>query len=44
MRMLCGLTHPTTGHAAIEGADFWKRRCITHRASIKAPRCLTWSA
>src|SRR5205809_8072508 len=26
MRMLCGLTHPTAGHATIEGADVWKDR------------------
>jgi ABC-2 type transport system ATP-binding protein len=26
MRVLCGLTHPTTGHAMIEGADVWKDR------------------
>jgi len=26
MRMLCGLTHPTAGHALIEGADAWKDR------------------
>ena len=26
MRMLCGLTHPTGGHATIEGADTWKDR------------------
>jgi ABC-2 type transport system ATP-binding protein len=26
MRMLCGLTHPTSGHATIEGADVWKDR------------------
>jgi ABC-2 type transport system ATP-binding protein len=26
MRMLCGLTHPTRGHAFIEGADAWKDR------------------
>src|SRR4029450_1041865 len=26
MRMLCGLTHPTAGHATIEGADVWKER------------------
>ena len=26
MRMLCGLTHPTGGHAIIEGADAWKDR------------------
>ena len=26
MRMLCGLTHPTTGRATIEGADVWKDR------------------
>src|SRR6266481_5599921 len=26
MRMLCGLTHPTGGHATIEGADAWKDR------------------
>ena len=26
MRMLCGLTHPTGGHATIEGADVWKDR------------------
>src|SRR2546423_7125625 len=26
MRMLCGLTHPTGGHATIGGADVWKDR------------------
>ena len=26
MRMLCGLTHPTGGHAIIEGADVWEDR------------------
>ena len=26
MRMLCGLTHPTAGHATIESADAWKDR------------------
>jgi ABC-2 type transport system ATP-binding protein len=26
MRMLCGLTHPTSGHAVIEGADTWRDR------------------
>src|SRR5438876_9892656 len=26
MRMLCGLTHPTSGHGTIEGADIWKDR------------------
>ncbi|MEY2546606.1 MAG: drug efflux transport system ATP-binding protein [Verrucomicrobiota bacterium] len=26
MRMLCGLTHPTGGRAAIDGADVWKDR------------------
>src|SRR6201987_1150451 len=26
MRMLCGLTHPTSGHATIERADAWKDR------------------
>src|SRR5215216_813821 len=26
MRMLCGLTHPTSGYATIEGADAWKDR------------------
>src|SRR6266436_2200941 len=26
MRMLCGLTHPTGGHATIEGADAWRDR------------------
>jgi ABC-2 type transport system ATP-binding protein len=26
MRMLCGLTHPTSGHATIDGADTWKDR------------------
>jgi ABC-2 type transport system ATP-binding protein len=26
MRMLCGLTHPTSGRARIEGADAWKNR------------------
>src|SRR5947207_10020722 len=26
MRMLCGLTHPTSGHASIEGVDTWKER------------------
>jgi drug efflux transport system ATP-binding protein len=29
MRMLCGLTHPTSGNAAIMGHDVWKQR---HRA------------
>jgi drug efflux transport system ATP-binding protein len=28
MRMLCGLTHPTAGHAKIEGADVWEDRCL----------------
>jgi len=28
MRMLCGLTHPTAGHATIEGADVWKDRYL----------------
>jgi ABC-2 type transport system ATP-binding protein len=28
MRMLCGLTHPTSGKAAIAGADAWKERQI----------------
>ena len=28
MRMLCGLTHPTAGHATIEGADVWKDRHV----------------
>ena len=23
MRMLCGLSHPTSGRATIEGADVW---------------------
>jgi ABC-2 type transport system ATP-binding protein len=26
MRMLCGLTHPSSGHATIDGADTWKDR------------------
>jgi ABC-2 type transport system ATP-binding protein len=26
MRMLCGLTHPTSGHATIAGGDVWKDR------------------
>jgi len=26
IRMLCGLTHPTGGHATIEGADVWQDR------------------
>jgi len=26
IRMLCGLTHPTSGHATIAGADTWKHR------------------
>src|SRR2546430_17465115 len=26
MRMLCGLTHPTSGRATIEGGDTWKER------------------
>src|SRR5689334_8819341 len=26
MRILCGLTQPTSGHARIEGADVWKDR------------------
>ena len=26
MRMLCGLTHPTSGRASIEGVDTWKER------------------
>src|SRR5690242_14797565 len=26
MRMLCGLTHPTSGQATIEGGDAWKDR------------------
>src|ERR1700758_1009598 len=26
MRMLCGLTHPTSGRATIEGRDTWKER------------------
>src|SRR5215813_9693282 len=26
MRVLCGLTHPTAGHATIEGADAWENR------------------
>jgi ABC-2 type transport system ATP-binding protein len=29
MRMLCGLTHPTGGHATIEGANVWEdRECV----------------
>src|SRR4029434_11090158 len=28
MRMLCGLTHPTAGHAKIEGADVWEDRYL----------------
>ena len=26
IRMLCGLTHPTGGHATIQGADIWQDR------------------
>src|SRR6266480_6373712 len=26
MRMLCGLTHPTAGHATIASSDVWKDR------------------
>src|SRR5438445_4927432 len=26
IRMLCGLTHPTAGHATIAGTDVWKDR------------------
>jgi ABC-2 type transport system ATP-binding protein len=26
MRLLCGLTHPTSGNATIEGVDTWKER------------------
>src|SRR4030095_14090951 len=26
MRMLCGLSHPTAGHATVAGADVWKDR------------------
>jgi ABC-2 type transport system ATP-binding protein len=26
IRMLCGLTHPTSGHATIVGRDVWKQR------------------
>src|SRR4029434_3017780 len=26
MRMLCGLTHPTSGRGTIEGVDTWKER------------------
>ena len=26
MRMLCGLAHPTSGNATIEGADVWRNR------------------
>src|SRR5881227_393403 len=26
MRLLCGLTHPTSGRATIEGADTWRER------------------
>src|SRR5437660_5531668 len=26
IRMLCGLTHPTSGHATIAGYDVWKDR------------------
>src|SRR3954447_10787139 len=26
MRMLCGLTHPSSGNAAIMGHDVWKQR------------------
>jgi len=26
IRMLCGLTHPTGGHATIQGADIWQER------------------
>jgi ABC-2 type transport system ATP-binding protein len=32
IRMLCGLTHPTSGHATIAGADAWKDR---HRVRAK---------
>jgi ABC-2 type transport system ATP-binding protein len=28
MRMLCGLTHPTSGRATIDGFDVWKRRHV----------------
>src|SRR6266498_2568587 len=28
MRMLCGLTHPTAGHATVEGADVWEDRHV----------------
>src|SRR6266852_2936657 len=28
MRMLCGLTRPTSGKATIAGADVWKKRQI----------------
>jgi ABC-2 type transport system ATP-binding protein len=31
MRMLCGLTHPTSGKARIDGADVWKQRHIVRR-------------
>src|SRR5690349_3294947 len=26
MRLLCGLAHPSSGHAAIHGADTWRER------------------
>ena len=26
MRMLCGLVHPTSGRASIDGADAWQQR------------------
>ena len=28
MRMLCGLTKPTSGHATIDGSDVWKERHV----------------
>jgi ABC-2 type transport system ATP-binding protein len=31
MRMLCGLTHATSGTATIDGADVWKQRQLVRR-------------
>jgi drug efflux transport system ATP-binding protein len=31
MRMLCGLTHATSGTATIDGADVWKQRHLVRR-------------
>lgn len=32
------------GHPTPTGvSQFWKKRCIIRRASIKEPRCLTWN-